>query len=86
MKEWFVQNFDAVSICGILTAAGSLAAAITSLIRSWKLGQALKKAKESKYWTTCPRCKRRIYLDELTLHMPDGAVDNDLNGKPDDAE
>lgn len=86
MKEWLIENVSWLAPVIAALFSGTSLCSIISLVRTLHLSSALKKARESKYWTTCPRCHKKIYLDELVLRMPDGAVDDNINGVPDDQE
>lgn len=87
MKEWILQNFDASVIVAALGFLASSCTGIIGLINAVSSKKSLKKlvdqARENKYWSNCPHCGKRIYLDELSWHMPSGDVDNDFNGVPD---
>ena len=79
----------------ILIEFGSLALAVSSAIiavinaivsarRSYKLSQELDAAKERETYIECPHCSKKIRLSEMYFRLPSGALDNDLNGKPDE--
>lgn len=50
------------------------------------LDRALKEAKMRETYVICPHCQKKIPLSELSFHLPDGQVDNNLNGIPDSNE
>lgn len=50
------------------------------------LNQQLSEARNRKTYTSCPHCGEKIYLDQISWHLPSGELDNNLNGVPDDAE
>lgn len=67
--------------------AGALTAVINALIagkRSAKLAQQLEQAKERETYATCPHCGKKIHLSEMSFRLPSGALDNNLDGKPDE--
>lgn len=90
MREWFLENFDASMAAYLATLIGSIATAVASLANSINARRSCKKllqvARSRSYWTTCPHCKKTIYLNEIAFHMPDGAIDDDLNGVADSDE
>lgn len=66
--------------------ASSLVAFISGIVayrRSWKLGKQLEAAKERETYAVCPHCGKKIHLSEMSFRLPSGALDNDLDGKPD---
>lgn len=70
----------------ILTTLGAIAGAVVAvvtLLRSRRLEKYIAQAKARETYTVCPHCKKRLPLSDLTFHLPDGAVDNNLDGKPD---
>lgn len=75
------------SIVSWTTSVGAIVSAIITGIRAHHIkvscDRILNEARERKTYTNCPHCKRKISLDELTFHLPGGAVDNNLDGLPD---
>lgn len=70
----------------ILTTLGAIAGAVVAvcaLLRGRRLEKYLDQAKARETYTVCPHCKARLPLSDLVFHLPDGAVDNNLDGKPD---
>ena len=47
------------------------------------LDRALKEAKMRETYVTCPHCQKKIPLSELSFHLPDGSLDDNLDGIPD---
>lgn len=43
----------------------------------------LKRAKDRDTFTVCPKCGTQIKLSDMEFRLPDGSIDNDLDGKPD---
>lgn len=90
MKEWIMQNLDSIVwiVIAVLSLFGSGTA--VSIVRTVLLTKALAKqldqARKDKYWSKCPHCGETVYFDELRWHMPDGLLDNNFNGIPDDKE
>lgn len=90
MKEWLLANFDAsvvVAICGFI---GSVTTAIISLVNASKtrskLNKVLEDAHERGSYAICPSCKKKIAINEIEFHLANGALDQNLNGLPDDQE
>lgn len=50
------------------------------------LDRALKEAKMRETYVICPHCQKKIPLSELSFHLPDGQIDDNLNGIPDSNE
>ena len=74
----------------IITAASSGVAAITALIvaviqavKAHKLEKQIEAAKQRETYIVCPHCKKKTPLSEVSFRLPDGSLDNNLNGKPD---
>lgn len=87
MKEWISQNLETIvyigaALASLVTGSG-IFSAIIAFKASKELHNRIEKARKAKYWTTCPRCKNTISLDEVRWHMPDGKVDDDFDGKED---
>lgn len=80
-------------LTALTTAIASTAAAIVSVIkavqaskRADKARQLLDDAKARSTYAVCPECGKRIYLSDLSFHLPSGQLDNNLNGVPDEKE
>lgn len=90
MKEWFVQNFDAAAITGIIVAITSLVSAIAGVVVAIKQthnsNKFLEDAKKRGTWTKCPHCDKVIGLTELHWRLGNGEPDDNLNGVPDSQE
>lgn len=87
MKDWIVQNFDAASIAAIITALATLGSGIAAIIIAIKskvtATQIVNQAKERMTYTFCPHCKKKLFLSELPFYLPNGARDDNLDGKED---
>lgn len=87
MKDWFVQNFDAAAITGIIVAVTGLISVVASTIVSIKTAcnnrKFLDDAKKRGTWMRCKSCGRVHSLSEIEWHLADGAKDNDLDGRAD---
>lgn len=74
----------------VLTAFFSfLIARINSKMQKEKiklLEDALSAAKAKETYTECPYCHNKVPLGDLKFYLPNGAVDNNLNGIADDQE
>lgn len=86
MKDFIVENFDTI----LLVASGLLTAIATFLgitnARISKIRKMLNGSKSNGYRIRCPHCKKESPIDEVSFLLPSGAVDNNLNGTPDDQE
>ncbi len=78
-------------LTALTTAFASIAAAVVSVIkavqaskRAEKARQLLDDAKARSTYSICPECGKKIYLSDLSFHLPSGQLDDDLNGIPDD--
>lgn len=81
---------DPVWITTASTALASVIAAITSFIvavrnarKTAKVEKLLEDAQERQTYVICPRCKKKVRLSELAFHLPDGSLDQNLDGIPD---
>lgn len=86
MKEWFLNNLDIYGITALVSALGSLVAMIVCLVRTHKANKVLSEAKARKTQIICPKCKKKSPIDEVHFVLPDGALDDNLNGVPDNQE
>lgn len=84
MKEWIIENLNWLVPSAVSLFSGSSFLSIFSLVKSIHARKAVKnaleKAKADSYYTTCPHCKSKIYLEDTKWHMPNGDVDDDLDG------
>ena len=78
-------------IIQVTTAGVAIAGALTAIInaivagkRSARLAQQLEQAKERETYAVCPHCGKKIHLSEMSFRLPSGALDNNLDGKPDE--
>lgn len=80
--EFLVDNWTAIlsgagSAVGLFV--GCYAAAVTRHLR-----KRFKAASDRGTYVICPHCKKAVKLsDVVTFYLPDGTIDNDLDGKPD---
>lgn len=74
----------ATAVCSVCAAIGSLALAYRNRKRTLQIQKILEKAYDRKTYAVCPHCKKKVYLEDLAFHLPDGSLDMDLDGKPDD--
>lgn len=77
----------------IITAASSAVAGVTALVvaicngvKAHKLEKQIEAAKLRETYIICPHCKKKTPLSEVDFRLPDGSLDNNLNGKPDITE
>lgn len=87
----FIDLSDPALITTIATSCASVSAAVVSIIkavqaskRAEKAQRILDDARSRQTYFNCPECGKKVTLDRVTFHLPGGAVDNDLNGEPDD--
>lgn len=87
MKQWFVENFDAAAISGIIVAITGLINVVACTIVSIKTACSYRKflddAKKRGTWMRCKSCGRVHSLSEIEWHLADGTNDNDFDGRPD---
>lgn len=81
----FLQN-HLTDIMAIVSAMIAVVTTILSLRVTSKGLQYLNKAKERETYIVCPHCKKHVLLSEMDFHLPGGALDQNLNGVPDDEE
>lgn len=70
-----------------LATFGAVLAIINSIIaevRVRKLQLQLDAAKQRETYIECPHCKKKILLSQMSFRLPSGALDNNLDGKPDE--
>lgn len=80
------ENKEAILTIGTCVATG-LGTALGFLIRGNVVSRRrLKAAQRQGYKIRCPHCKKESAITDCTLLMPSGAVDNNLNGIPDQDE
>ena len=84
---------DPAFITTVATSCASVSAAIVSIIkavqaakRAEKAQRILDDARSRQTYFECPECGKKITLDRVSFHLPGGALDNDLNGVPDEKE
>lgn len=86
MRE-FLNSIDWVALVGALVSlVGGITALVVVLVNAKntkKITTALDEAKQKSVYFVCPNCHKKIPLSEVDFHLPSGAVDNNLNGKPD---
>jgi len=85
---WMSDNIP--TIVGYIGTAASAILAVISCWRAHKIkvtcDKILNDARERKTYANCPHCGKKFTLDEITFHLPGGAIDQNLNGTPDDLE
>lgn len=86
MRQFLSENREIIiAIISIIVAI--LGSSTTFLgIRNHTLHKRLDALKRQGYQIRCPRCKKEIPLAEVDILMPDGSVDNNLNGIDDEKE
>lgn len=81
----FLQRHHA-EIVSIFVALVSIGVAVSSILTAKITSSAIKKAKSRGTFTICPHCHKAIPLSDLDFRLPDGSIDNNLNGVPDAQE
>lgn len=84
---------DPAWITTAATALASVCAAITGFVmalrnarKTAQIERILENAQERQTYTICPHCKKKVRLAELSWHLPDGSLDQNLNGVADKDE
>lgn len=84
------MNWSSEFITTLATSVVSVAAAIVSIFKSIsaskkaaRLERLLEDAKARETYLVCPKCQAKIPLSEAVFHLPNGSIDNNLNGKAD---
>lgn len=72
------------SVAGACAAVASIVMAVRNARKTAQISKILEDAKERQTYVVCPRCKKKVTLSELQFHLPDGSLDMDLDGQPDD--
>ena len=89
MKEWFMENFDAAVIASLVSVVSSAVMGIIGLVSSARsrkdYNRLVAAIKARRTYTFCPRCKEKLYFEDLNWYV-DGKQDQNLNGVPDDEE
>lgn len=80
--EWITPELI-TAVAGCATAIASGIVAIVSAKKASKLEKRLEEAKQRETYIICPHCKKKTPLSEVDFRLPDGSLDNNLNGKPD---
>lgn len=83
LPEWLLYLFAGLSAA---LNVGSISAAVASLVRQRHITKALNDAKQRESYIVCPRCKEKVPLSEISIHLKSGELDNNLNGVPDHLE
>lgn len=78
----FIRNHHQ-EIVSLLVVISSIIVATFSIVSAKITSAAIKKAKSRGTFTVCPHCHKAIPLSDLDFRLPDGSIDNDLNGVPD---
>ncbi len=84
------MNWSPEFITTLATSVASVAAAVVSVVKAIsaskkaaRLERLLEDAKARETYIICPNCNKKLPLSEVSFHLPNGAVDNNLNGKAD---
>lgn len=74
----------ATAICSVCAAVASLSLAIKNQRKTAQIKKILEDAADRQTYAVCPHCKKKVYLRDLAFHLPDGSLDMNLDGKPDE--
>ena len=89
MKEEFIKilaDYWPIIVSSVLSLVTTIVTGVSlSLRHKLKLTRCdLEKARFNHVYFTCPKCGKKVNLNEITFHLPSGEFDNDLDGLPDD--
>lgn len=84
MTEFLKNHYQEILVLFSLLA--TIVSASFGVASSVITGRAIKKAKARNTFTICPHCHKAIPLSDLDFRLPDGSIDNNLNGVPDEKE
>lgn len=86
----FLKEFPWVAASGaIVSVLAGLSALVVGIINARSirhLDNAISKARRRGTVILCPHCKKETPLSDVHFLLPDGAVDDNLNGVPDTEE
>lgn len=88
MKEEFIKilaDYWPIIVSSVLSLVTTIVTGVSlSLRHKLKLTRCdLEKARLNHVYFTCPKCGKKVTLSEVTFKLPNGDVDNDLDGFPD---
>ncbi len=79
-------NLIAGVVASVLALASGISVPLVVKHGNKQLKRLLDQAKERETFTNCPHCGKKIRLSECKWTLPNGLLDENLNGIPDDAE
>lgn len=86
----FIEQFPwlivAGALCQIIAAVGAVIIGIVNSKNIRHIDQHLEQAKRRGTRVVCPKCKKESDLAECHFILPDGSLDDNLNGIPDHKE
>lgn len=74
------------SIASAIVSAAAAVCGICSLVKAHHAKKILKDAESRMTMVKCPYCHKKSPLSQVSFILPDGSVDNNLNGVPDNQE
>lgn len=88
MKEEFIKllaDYWPIIVSSVLSLVTTIVTGVSlSLRHKLKITRCdLEKARMNHVYFTCPKCGKKVTLNEVTFHLPSGDVDDDLDGLPD---
>lgn len=85
----FLQQYGERLVTAVTALVGAICA-IVSLVKlhhTKKLcSKMMEDAKSRMTMVTCPKCHKKSPLNEVQFTLPDGSIDNNLDGLPDDSD
>lgn len=86
----FIKQFPwlvvAGALCQIIAACGAVLIGIVNAKNIRHLDAHINQAKRRGTVVVCPKCKKESLLAECHFLLPDGSIDDNLNGIPDHKE
>lgn len=86
----FLKEFPWVAAAGalvsVLGAVGALIVSIVNAKNIRNIDQHINQAKRRGTFIVCPHCKKESPLSDVHFLLPDGSLDDNLNGVPDNQE
>lgn len=86
----FIKQFPwlivAGALCQIIAAVGAVIIGVVNAVHIRHVDQHINQAKRRGTRVLCPHCKKESDLADVHFLLPDGSIDDNLNGKPDKFE
>lgn len=85
LKE-FPWTIVAGAICSVLAGLAALVVSIVNAKNIRHIDSHIAQAKRRGTYLVCPKCKKEIPLADVHFLLPDGSLDDNLNGVDDAKE